>query len=310
MRLHLDTDFGGDADDACALAMLLGWPGVEIVGITTNLDMGGERAGCVEAFLALAGRSDIPCAAGAAASMTTLNCYGSSSGDVRYWPDLVPARPSSAGKALDLLQQSIDRGATIIAIGASTNLAQLAILRPGILDGVAVVLMGGWLHPPAAGLPQWGPEMDWNVQSDTRAAEVVLATKAQLTLATLPVTMQAQLRSAQLPRLRSAGPLGALLARQAQVHAAEDEMSAMARKHAGLPNDLLNFHYDPVACAVAVGWQGITVKEARIQALLDGEVLRFREVQEGRLTSVLTDLDADAFNETWLSSVEAADSRR
>ena len=24
MRIHLDTDLGGDADDACALAMLLG----------------------------------------------------------------------------------------------------------------------------------------------------------------------------------------------------------------------------------------------------------------------------------------------
>ena len=38
MRVHVDTDFGGDPDDACAVAMLLGWPDVEIVGITTNLD--------------------------------------------------------------------------------------------------------------------------------------------------------------------------------------------------------------------------------------------------------------------------------
>lgn len=36
VRVHLDTDLGGDPDDACALAMLLGWPNVEIVGITTT----------------------------------------------------------------------------------------------------------------------------------------------------------------------------------------------------------------------------------------------------------------------------------
>ena len=48
MRVHLDTDFGGDPDDACALAMLLGWPDIDVVGITTNLDDGGTRAGCVE----------------------------------------------------------------------------------------------------------------------------------------------------------------------------------------------------------------------------------------------------------------------
>jgi inosine-uridine nucleoside N-ribohydrolase len=32
MKLHLDTDIGGDMDDLCALAMLLRWPGLEITG--------------------------------------------------------------------------------------------------------------------------------------------------------------------------------------------------------------------------------------------------------------------------------------
>jgi hypothetical protein len=44
VRIHLDTDLGGDTDDACALAMLLGWPDVEITGITTVADPGGRRA--------------------------------------------------------------------------------------------------------------------------------------------------------------------------------------------------------------------------------------------------------------------------
>ena len=38
MRIHLDTDLGGDTDDACALAMLLGWHEAEITGITTVAD--------------------------------------------------------------------------------------------------------------------------------------------------------------------------------------------------------------------------------------------------------------------------------
>ena len=38
VRVHLDTDLGGDPDDVCALSMLLGWPDVEVVGITTVLD--------------------------------------------------------------------------------------------------------------------------------------------------------------------------------------------------------------------------------------------------------------------------------
>ena len=72
MRIHLDTDLGGDTDDACALAMLLGWPEAEITGITTVADPGGRRAAYVAHLLHLAGRDDIPLAAGAEVSATTL----------------------------------------------------------------------------------------------------------------------------------------------------------------------------------------------------------------------------------------------
>jgi purine nucleosidase len=67
VRVHLDTDLGGDPDDACALAMLLGWPDVEVVGVTTTIDPDGRRAGCVAELLEIAGRSDIPVVAGAEA---------------------------------------------------------------------------------------------------------------------------------------------------------------------------------------------------------------------------------------------------
>jgi inosine-uridine nucleoside N-ribohydrolase len=56
VRLHLDTDFAGDTDDSAALAMLLGWPGAEVVGVTTAADPGGWRAGYVHRLLELAGR--------------------------------------------------------------------------------------------------------------------------------------------------------------------------------------------------------------------------------------------------------------
>ena len=106
--------------------------------------------------------------------------------------------------------------------------------------------------------------MDWNVQCDTRAA-AILAAAAQLTLVTLPVTLEAHLRAADLGRLRDSGPLGRLLARQAQAHGEEYGMADVGRAHARLPDDLVNFHYDPVACAVALGWPGATVEEMRLR---------------------------------------------
>ena len=308
MLIHLDTDLGGDPDDACALAMLLGWPGVELVGITTTADPGGRRAGYVVRCLELAGqdRAGIPVAAGAEASLTTLSCPGSLPDERRYWNGPVPPRPSPPGAALDLIDRSVERGATIVAIGPVTNLALLEIARPGRLGRVPVVVMGGWVHPPAPGLPDWGPEMDWNVQCDTRAAACILAAAARLTLVTLPVTLQAHLRATHLPRLRESEPLGEVLAHQAETHALDNHMAGLGRAHSRLPDDLLNFHYDPAACAVAVGWEGAAVEEMRLQPVLEEGVLRFRADEKGVEARVVVDLDGEAFAERWLTAVAAA----
>ena len=304
MRIHLDTDLGGDTDDACALAMLLGWPEAEITGITTVADPGGRRAAYVAHLLHLAGRDDIPLAAGAEVSATTLG-RADPVDDERHWPASVTPRPAPPGAALDLLERSLDTGATLVAIGPYTNLALLEISRIGSLRRQPVVVMGGWVEPPAPGLPRWGPEMDFNVQWDTRAAEVVAST-ARLTMVTLPATLNAHLRRADLPRLRAAGPLGQLLARQSEAHAETYQMEKLGRDHSGLPDDLLNFQYDPVACAVALGWSGATVEDIRVRTLRMDDVLSFQPHSEGRSTRVVLDVDGAAFRERWLSAVEAA----
>jgi inosine-uridine nucleoside N-ribohydrolase len=38
LKLHLDTDIAGDIDDLCALAMVLNWPDVELLGVTEVSD--------------------------------------------------------------------------------------------------------------------------------------------------------------------------------------------------------------------------------------------------------------------------------
>jgi purine nucleosidase len=118
--------------------------------------------------------------------------------------------------------RNLERGATLIAIGPWTNLALLEIARPGSLNRAPVVATGGWTGL-TAGLPPWGPEMDFNVQWEGR----VVAATADLTLVPLPVTLTAQLRAADLPRLRASGPLGELLARQGEAHGHDFGLSAV-----------------------------------------------------------------------------------
>src|SRR5436309_2004953 len=115
MKIHLDTDLGGDTDDLCALAFLLASPGVEITGITTCLEHGGKRAGYVRNALQLADRTNIPVAVGADGGLLGLRCPAGLPEECDYWPESVPAYPSHAGEALARLDDSIEQGATIVA---------------------------------------------------------------------------------------------------------------------------------------------------------------------------------------------------
>ena len=98
MKIHLDTDLGGDIDDLCALAMLLKWPGVELIGVTTVAEHQGKRAGYTHYALALAGQDQVPVAAGADVS---LGCYRSTPGlpdEARYWPEPVLSKAARRTK--------------------------------------------------------------------------------------------------------------------------------------------------------------------------------------------------------------------
>ncbi|MEP7190538.1 MAG: nucleoside hydrolase, partial [Roseiflexaceae bacterium] len=219
-KLHLDTDVGGDIDDLCALAMVLNWPDVELLAVTTNSDDQGRRAGYTRYALGLAGRADIAVAAGADVE---LGCYRVRPGfpdESSYWPEPIPPAPNPLDHALDLLERSIEQGAIIAAIGAYTNLALLEQRSPGILGQANLYLMGGSVFPPRAGFPAWGNDQDWNIQVDVQSAYSVFQ-HASPTLIPLSVTVETALRRASLPALRQAGPLAQLIARQAEAFAKE-----------------------------------------------------------------------------------------
>lgn len=305
MRIHLDTDIGGDTDDLCALAMLLGWPEVELTGVTTSIEIGGLRAGCAAYVLRLAGRSDVPVAAGAAGSLGGFSDSPTLPDLARYWPAPIVPAPAPPGAALDLLAASVERGATLVAIGPYTNLALLEAARPGSLGSTNVVVMGGYIGPPGDGLPAWGPEMDFNVQADTAAARVVFE-RCEPLLIPIPVCFNVPLREARLPALRAAGPLGRLIADQSVLYSAESEMTALGRGHAALPDDLLNFHYDPLACAAAAGWDGVRIEEMRLGVEMRGRWLTLPPRADGRRMRVVTAVDGGRFATDWLSAVARA----
>ena len=308
LKLHLDTDLGGDIDDLCALAMALNWPGVDLLAVTTVADDQGRRAGYARYALRLAGREDIAVAAGADAS---LDCYRSRPGlpdEAVYWPEPIPPAPTPLDQALSLLERSIEQGAIIAAIGPFTNLALLEKQSPGILRHARLYLMGGYVFPPREGFPAWGNDMDYNVQVDVQSAHYVIQ-RSSPTLVPLSVTVETSLRRAYLATLRQSGPLARLIARQAEVFARDEDIETQyGQTCPGLPEDTINFQHDPLACAIALGWDDeVEISEIPLKLEIEDGWLCQRVNEGGKPTRVVTRVNGGKFNEFWLHTVTRKD---
>jgi inosine-uridine nucleoside N-ribohydrolase len=303
-RIHIDTDLGGDIDDLCALAMVLAWPDVELVGVTTVAEHQGQRAGYVRYVLELAGRGDIPVAAGADVSLGCYRIWQGLQDHSSYWPKPIPPAPTPLDAALALLERSIERGVTIVAIGPYTNLALLERRSPGILRGAKLFLMGGYVFAPRNGFPQWGPEDDFNAQVDVQSAFEVI-THSRPTFVPLAVTAETALRRADLSALRRSGSLAKLIARQAEAYAREyDFETVYGRTCDGVPGDMINFQHDALTCAIALRWRdGVEISEIPLRLEIKGGWLRHTIDAGGVPTRVVTRVDGERLNAFWLETV-------
>ncbi|MGE5376276.1 MAG: nucleoside hydrolase [Bacteroidota bacterium] len=304
-KIHLDTDLGGDIDDLCALAMLLRWPDVEITGITTVAEANGRRAGYVRHILELEERQAIPVAAGADVSEGYYRYPELGYPDEgRYWSRKIKPLPGPPEEVFQLLKKSIEWGATIVAIGPFTNLYLLDLKYPGILNQAKLFLMGGYLYPIRPGFPAWGNDMDWNIQVDTRSARHVIE-HSHPVLIPLTVTVETALRRTYLDELKAAGPLGALIAQQSMEFAIDEQMEQrIGQTCDGLPDDIINFLHDPLACAIALGYQaGIEVHQVSLVLEERAGVLYERIDPSGRPVRVVTKIDGPRFDQFWLDTI-------
>ena len=305
-KIHLDTDLGGDIDDLCALAMLLRWgDDVELNSITTVAEANGRRAGYVRYILGLEERNDIRVASGADVSQGFYR-YAEMGypAEERYWPELISSLANSLDDAIDLLRQSIEQGATIIAIGPFTNLYLLDLQYPGILMDANLFLIGGYIYPIRPGFPNWGNDMDWNIQVDVKSAKHVIE-NSNPTLIPLSVTVETALRRAYLDDLRNARRLGQLIAQQAEAFAINEQNEMrFGETCEGLPHDIINFQHDPLACAIALGWnEGIEIEELPLLLEEEDGWLHERIDPAGNSIRVVTKVDGPRFNEFWLNKI-------
>jgi purine nucleosidase len=224
--------------------------------------------------------------------------------EASYWPGRILPLPGPLENAIQLLKQSIEQEATIIAIGPFTNLYVLDLQYPGILKRAKLFLMGGYVYPIRPGFPNWGNDMDWNIQVDVRSARHVIE-NSNPTIIPLTVTVETALRRAHLGDLRKAGSLGELLARQAEAFAVDEQNEKrFGQTCEGLPDDIINFLHDPLACAIALGYEdGIEFDEVPLTLEEVNGFLHERVDSSGWKFRIVTKINGPHFNDFWLGKI-------
>ncbi len=78
-----------------------------------------------------------------------------------------------------------------------------------------------------------------------------------------------------------------------------------------MPPDLINFQHDPLACAVALGWEeGLEFEELPLLAEEKDGWLVQRIHPDGNVLRVATRVDGPRFSQYWLDQVTGAPSPR
>jgi purine nucleosidase len=289
----LDCDPGHD--DAIALLLALASPEVEVLGVTTvhgNQTLEKTTANALR-VLDLAGRSDVPVAAGAdrplARELTVAShVHGDSGLD---GPTLPPARHDPLGEhAVDFLERTIAASpvpVTLVPTGPLTNVA-LLLERTGGADVERIVSMGG-----AAAEGNMTPAAEFNIWADPEAAQAVYHAGVDVTMIGLDVTHLALTTPAIQARLRAAGAIGSFVADLV------DFFAVYHRETYGWDGAPI---HDAVAVAHVIQEGLVTTIDRNVEIELESDLCRGRTVVDRWRRSdrpvnahVGVDLDVDRF---------------
>lgn len=195
----LDTDIGSDIDDAFALALVLKSPELDLRAVTTVSGDTQARARLAAKMLWVAGRRDVPVAAGIPSSKAIV--------DQAKWADGFSSPMLLHESGVELLRKEIDRGhgkIVVVAIGPLTDIAALLKQYPQEKRNIReIVLMGGSI---AQGYyPGSGATTEYNIAADAYAAQTVFTSGIPILMAPLDVTWHTQMDSAHLDKLFAEG---------------------------------------------------------------------------------------------------------
>lgn len=208
-KIIIDTDPG--VDDTMAIFFALCSPELDVVGLTTIFGNVHTELATKNALrlLEIAGRGDIPVAAGAADALTgpfegpVPTVHGADGqGDV-FLPDPAGSAIELSAAQFIIEQLRANPGEiTLAPVGPLTNIALALRLEPRIADWVdEVVLMGGNALVPGNA----SPAGEANIRNDPEAADLVFGADWPVTMVGLDVTLRVHMTPEQIAEYATHG---------------------------------------------------------------------------------------------------------
>lgn len=192
-RVIIDTDIGGDIDDAFAVALALQSPEVKILGFTTVSGDTAARARILDEMLGRSDHTDIPVAAG---SPTTLRSNTQYIGRQSRFGEIGRFAKATHPPAVEFLLDQIHRfpdQITLVTMGPLTNVAALIDQEPQAFRRLKrVVMMGGSI---AAGYNDAikGAVAEYNIIADIPSAQKLFQSGVPIYVMPLDSTIQLKL---------------------------------------------------------------------------------------------------------------------
>jgi len=265
-RIILDTDPG--VDDAMAIFLALRSPELQVEAITVvagNVPLSLTLPNALR-LVEIAGRPDIPVAAGASAPLvrrlvTAKYAHGNNGlGGVDFpEPKLKPVS-ESAVQLMSRLIHSSPGEISIVAVGPLTNVATALVSDPSLASKIRnIVVMGGSLTGGNI-----TPAAEFNFYVDPEAARIVFDSGVPLTMVGLNVTNRVQIHDEQIRVLE---------ARQTPVSQAAGKIMRATLDRWQKERQLSGFGmHDPVTVAQVIDPTILTLKDYYVQIETTGEL--------------------------------------
>jgi purine nucleosidase len=210
LPILLDTDIGTDVDDALALATIFGSPEMDLVAATTAYGDTLLRARIAKRLAQLAGR-ELRVVPGERETLARRPVWVAGHEGTLYG-NLEGLAVECEATAVEFLVDAIttaSRPLHLLAIAPLTNIARAIEREPELPRRISgLTIMGGDLLP--------GRPPEHNLSADPEAAAIVFASGCPISLIGLDVTQTVELTREHLITLNASGPLGAILAAEAE----------------------------------------------------------------------------------------------